>query len=305
MKRLTLLSLLLTLLLGVSFAAGSKVVLRSNAFLKINDAYLLYSYPTAPYLHGGRMMASLNSLADMARLEPKYSPGCAQATLTSVDRIVTVNPEGSVNVQVTKPAPQAFQLNANIVSITRTKLALRVPQSFSGYCDYIVPVSAFARMYNFPLSWDAQNRIARITISSQGQDRTGTVFHVSTPFSSLDEDPSLIPTEYVLRLDGTGFFLATSVTGGSQRLDRFAFAYTFTAYRGGIPGGLGNALGVPGGSRPFYFQDYCIHVGKQVRCNVNENGCQWYNLGCPLYGVDGDPGRPPTLETWLLLASKP
>ncbi|MBF6594310.1 MAG: hypothetical protein IVW51_07665 [Thermaceae bacterium] len=90
MKRLTLLFLLLALLPGVSFAAGSKVVLRSNTFLKINDAYLLYSYPTAPYLHGGRMMASLNSLADMARLEPKYSPGCAQATLTSVNRIVTL-----------------------------------------------------------------------------------------------------------------------------------------------------------------------------------------------------------------------
>lgn len=263
-------------------------------FLKINDSYLVYDYPVLPYQVNGQVMASLDTLASLLPIEKPltYYGDCEYAVLKiskSPLRQVEFRPGSR---EITKFPPDPSKLKPAYImgtAIERPKVPWsHTPAKLLDACRYFVPVRDFAKLFNYPVRWDANSKTLFLSVTDYG---TNFFSHYVDVLSISNKDaPYLRLKSFGLSQSGKANFTVYNLTNPNMSAKRLTFATV--AANGGAFAGTDRPVPLPPGQE--YPPNPCKDTNHGIECTLTD----YYE---PLLGVDGNPGKPPMQRIFLRL----
>gem|GEM_PF-4167998 len=161
-------SSLIALLLSISLcslSSAAPVSESSSVLLKLNQYYVAYTAPRAPYVDAhNRFMIPLRSVADLTAARAAYNPSDKSVTLTRKNSLKEKSPYSTL--KVTLGSKEAV-VNGTTVSMDTEPVMLRG--------SVFVPLGVVAKAFGLGLEWDSKQ-------------------HLTT----LREDPAYLPSGIVM-----------------------------------------------------------------------------------------------------------
>ncbi|OWA35488.1 hypothetical protein B9G55_12680 [Saccharibacillus sp. O16] len=158
MKKSLLIVLVPVLTLLLIFASSPPKLLAapvsesSPIQLKLNQYYVAYTAPRAPYLdENNRLMVPLRSIADLTHSQAAYNPATKSVTLKRKNSLKEAAP--SAALQVTLGSQQAV-VNGKTISMDTKPVLLRG--------SVFVPLGMVAQAFNLGLEWDRQQHVVTL-----------------------------------------------------------------------------------------------------------------------------------------------
>ncbi|MGG4035634.1 stalk domain-containing protein [Paenibacillus cisolokensis] len=195
MKKTVLLlnALLFIFLLSMPFSVSAAPV-KTPVVLQINDYYVLYTFPKAPYVdQNNRLMIPLRAISELLGSNVKYEAKHKRATIEMDGKKLVVY-VGSKQIEING----AIQMMDTVPTIHESAM--------------FVPLRALIDSFELPVKWDKSTGVVRVESDAMKNNERIVHFEDSDVPPKIADNNAILPISYRLEMSKPGKGKLTSGT---------------------------------------------------------------------------------------------
>lgn len=186
-------ALLFIFLLSMPFSVSAAPV-KTPVVLQINDYYVLYTFPKAPYVdQNNRLMIPLRAISELLGSNVKYEAKHKRATIEKDGKKLVVY-VGSKQIEING----AIQMMDTVPTIYESAM--------------FVPLRALIDSFELPVKWDKSTGVVRVESDAMKNNERIVHFEDSDVPPKIADNNAILPISYRLEMSKPGKGKLTSGT---------------------------------------------------------------------------------------------